>query len=159
MKIILAGPDGAGKSSFGKKLADALNLKFIEGNTHRTKNKYEVAKEQLEWDGVVFDRFFYPDHLVYSQVKNKPLSEEELKRWDQFTDIFLEKNVIVLYIDAPDSMLKERLESRGDDYIEWHEIDAIRNAYREILEYMKLKGVPVINIHSLEDFIYALLLE
>ena len=159
MRIVLAGPDGVGKSTFGKKLAKKLNLNFIEGNTHKTKNKFEVAKEQMEMDDVIFDRFFFPDHIVYSQVKNHSLSAKELNKWIQFIDIFLEKNVVILYIDALDSDLKARLEDRGDEYIEWHEIEAIRNSYREILEYMELNGIPVIDIRSLNDFNYVLMLE
>lgn len=159
MRLVLAGPDGAGKSTFGEKLAEKLNLNLIGGNTYKTKNKYEVAKKQMELEGVIYDRFFYPDNIVYSQVKNRPLSDEDLNRWDRFIDIFLEKNVVIIYIDAPDRDLKKRLEDRGDEYIEWNEIESIRKEYRDILKYMKFRGVPVIDVYSLNGFKYALMLD
>lgn len=153
MKIILAGPDGVGKTTFGEMLAEKLNYSYITGNSYKTKNKLDRAKELAGLNNAVFDRFFFPDHLVYSEVKNQQINSAEYSEWISLSEDLAQDNTIILYIDAPDSALRGRLEQRGDDYIEWGEINTIREAYEDLF---RESDIPIIRLDSLDGFEYRL---
>ena len=153
LKIILAGPDGVGKTTLGERLAEELGYTFVTGNSYKTKNKLDRARGLAGLDNAVFDRFFFPDHLVYSKVKNQQVDRAEYSEWISLSEDLAQDNTIILYIDAPDNALRGRLERRGDDYIEWGEIDAIREAYEDLFREIE---IPIIRLESLDGFEYRL---
>src|SRR5690606_28694224 len=117
--------------------------------TYRESNKYIRTIELLSKDNIVYDRLYLPDHLVYSSLKNKTLSPEELGAWVGLMNSLKDfGNVIILYVDAPDEILKKRLDIRGDEYIEYEEIKEIRKIYRKVLPEIE---VPIVRVESLDE--------
>jgi adenylate kinase family enzyme len=145
MRFIVVGPDGSGKTTFSKWFAEKYGLEYV-GCTYRESNKFIRTIKLLNKDNIVYDRLYLPDHLVYSRLKNKKLSPEELGAWVGLMN-YLKYfgNVIILYVDAPDEVLKERLNIRGDEYIEFEEIKEIRKIYRKVLPELE---VPIVRIES-----------
>lgn len=146
MRFIVVGPDGSGKTTFSKWFAEEYDLEYVDC-TYRESNKYIRAVELLNKDNIVYDRLYLPDHLVYSCLKNETLSPEELGAWVGLMNSLKDfGNVIILYVDAPDEILKKRLDIRGDKYIEFDEIKKIRKIYRKVLPELE---VPIVRIESL----------
>lgn len=150
MKIVFIGPDGAGKSTIAKGWSEKFGVPVIE-NDYREPDKLAKTYELLELENIIFDRLFYPDHLVYSTIKGVELSEEELKAWDDLRLLLSNKNIVYIYVTATDELLYKRLNSRGDEYIEFEDIPKIKEAYEEILKDFPK---PIITLESQEDYSY-----
>ena len=150
MKIVFIGPDGAGKSTIAKEWSEKLNMPVIE-NDYREPDKLTKMYELLELENVIFDRLFYPDHLVYSKIKGHELSEEELKAWDDLRLLLPNENIVYIYVTATDELLYKRLNSRGDEYIEFEDIPKIKEEYEKILKDFP---VPIMTLESQEDYSY-----
>jgi|SRR5699024_435850 len=147
MRFIVVGPDGSGKTTFSKWFAKRHNLDYVDCS-YREPDKYIRTIKLLSKDNIVYDRLYLPDHLVYSSLKNKTLSPEELGAWvGLMNDLKDFGNAIILYVDAPDEVLKERLDIRGDEYIEFEEIKEIRKIYRKVLPHLE---VPIVRVESLD---------
>ena len=152
MKIVFIGPDGAGKSTIAKEWSEKFDMPIIE-NDYREVDKLSKTLEYLDLDNIIFDRLFYPDHLIYSKIKGNELSEEELGAWDDLRLLLPFKDIAYVYVTAPDELLYERLNKRGDDYIECEDIPKIKQGYEEILKDFP---VPVFVLESQEDYTYKI---
>ena len=152
MNIVFIGPDGAGKSTIAKEWSEKFNMPIIK-NDYREVDKLSKMYEHLERDNVIFDRLFYPDHLIYSKIKGNELSEEELEAWDDLRLLLPFKDIVYVYVTAPDKLLYERLSKRGDDYIDFEDIPKIKEEYGKTLKNFP---VPVIILESQEDYTYKL---
>lgn len=150
MNIVFIGPDGAGKSTIAKEWSEKFDMPIIE-NDYREVDKLSKTLEYLDLDNIIFDRLFYPDHLIYSKIKGNELSEEELEAWDDLRLLLPFKDIIYVYVTAPDELLYERLNSRGDEYIEFGDIPKIKEEYEKILKDFP---VPVFVLESQEDYSY-----
>ena len=152
MKIVFIGPDGAGKSTIAKEWSEKFDMPIIE-NDYREVDKLSKTLEYLDLDNIIFDRLFYPDHLIYSKIKGNELSEEELGAWDDLRLLLPFKDIAYVYVTAPDELLYERLNKRGDDYIEFEDIPKIKQGYEEILNDFP---VPIVTLVSQEDYTYKI---
>ena len=152
MKIVFIGPDGAGKSTIAKEWSEKFDMPIIE-NDYREVDKLSKTLEYLDLDNIIFDRLFYPDHLIYSKIKGNELSEEELEAWDDLRLLLPFKDIVYVYVTAPDKLLYERLSKRGDDYIDFEDIPKIKEEYGKTLKNFP---VPVIILESQEDYTYKL---
>lgn len=152
MNIVFIGPDGAGKSTIAKEWSEKFGMSIIE-NDYRESDKLPKTLEYLDLDNTIFDRLFYPDHLIYSKIKGNELSKEELEAWGDLRLLLPFKDIAYVFVTAPDELLYERLSKRGDDYIEFEDIPKIKQEYEE---FLKDFPVPVMTLVSQEDYTYEI---
>lgn len=150
MNIILIGPDGSGKTTLSKFLAREKQMKYIKC-TYKEDDKLNRAKKLIKGaDNTIFDRFYYPDHLVYQQVKSIPLNRQEIIEWNDLEIELINKHFIIIYLDAPNDILaeriaKERASDDGDKYVDTDELDSIRRYYDA---FLSSTSIPLLKLYT-----------
>ena len=134
MNIILEGTDCSGKSTFAQMLSEKTDYEVIQGSSFKISNlgadgMFEYTMELLERKDVIIDRIFY-SNLVYGKLFNYPMMTT--KQYDKLVNK-LNRNSLFIYLHAPISVLKSRMEKRGDDMIKVENIGDILNSYKEVL--------------------------
>ena len=164
VNVICIGPDGAGKTTLLKHLSKMVDMP-VHKCDYRTDDKLAEAHKLLDSQiNVLYDRFYYPDDIIYGSVKGV-LSPD-------YTEIITKLqhlNTIFIYVTAPFEVLKDRSASWKDDYVCIKELPIIVDNYRILLKRIKDAGFPVyemVNIYdptsleyqnrlqSIEDFIH-----
>ena len=152
MIIIVDGCDLSGKTTMIEKLSKHYNNGLIIKNSYRPKLQTDSPKiiEQyvkmlklcLQWDTenpdqlIILDRFF-PSQAVYSFLRKV----DELKSPEL---LLIEKtcinhNIGFIYLDTPLEELKARYKSRGDDFINFDQLNTIHDRYTIFADNTKLK--------------------
>ena len=145
MRIIVEGPDGAGKSTLVRKLADHFKCDILAMTEKGSKEKRDYL-DKATLDNIVSDRSFLSE-MVYTQVfeRENPISVQE---YEALIKHYLSHGWIFLILDASAKALTERLNLRGDeDEYKIKQISDIRVFYRAIAYFYDL---PVINTEELD---------
>lgn len=136
MLYIFIGPDGSGKTTLAKKVTEKGNMEYYKFS-NKEDNKDWLAVQMLNrvkhdetGKSFVFDRFYYPDNLIYNNVKGIEHEEE----WLQTINILSNMEVTWVYVTALDFKLEERISDRGDDYINTDELYDIKEGYKSWLK-------------------------
>ena len=113
MRLILEGPDCAGKSTMAKELAERLGLDIIKSTYHGPKYKSAYVKH-LECHDVVIDRCWISE-VIYSKYF---VRRSEV---DDFTDrmlcdICVKRNIPIVVMLPPIDVIIQRMMYRGDDF-------------------------------------------
>lgn len=145
MKYIIAGPDGSGKTHFARKLANQLDISLKEFSI-TNEDKLATAKEIIRTrENMVLDRFFIPDHFVYYLIKGYKIRWDEMVEWAYFIDRIDNSDIVIIYIDAEDELIKRRLEERGDEFVTFEDVENIRKAYYKVLNSLPFKVIHLEN--------------
>lgn len=148
LNVIVVGPDGSGKTTFTTALAERSGMKRIKCD-YRQQNKPQLAKQLLTTEiDVIYDRFYYPDEIVYSNVKKIALEKDYLNELLSVFDVLRLVNPVIIYIDAPLDVLVERSKVWADDYVAITDLTNIQAFYDEWLIKMKEAGVPIIEVDT-----------
>lgn len=80
MPIIIEGPDGAGKSTLAKSLADRLDMNILKMTANGGQSPDEYM-QKLACDGVIIDRCWVSEQ-VYSDLfgRDPPVSVRTMRR-------------------------------------------------------------------------------
>ena len=116
MIIVVEGPDGAGKTTLAKKLAEALEYPYFHfGEPEPGVDQFMMSREFLaNHNKGIIDRF-YPSGIVYGEImRGKPdFSPSQVAMLEgQFG-----KNIVMLYLTGDPSILWDRCQERGEDYV------------------------------------------
>lgn len=159
MRIIVEGPDGAGKTTLIAALAQRLDLKVVRHSHADFKRLAKVVgcdpgellrrhiEEILEdnitlADGYIHDRWYYPSDVIYCPIvegHTSPIApyaagiEAKLK----------ELQVLVIYVRADVATLQSRLAARGDDYVQAQQLEQILAAYELFVDNTEIPFVQV----------------
>lgn len=163
LRIIITGPDGAGKSTFCKLLNLCLKTNgFSEMSVFKglytEPDKLNAGLELLTIDNVICDRFYYPDDFIYSQAKNVDNSiGGKIFENALFDEIIRDDNNIFVYLTADMNQLlarSHRQEKLGqDDYINLDELRRVYASYELWYSvFVDTYDFPIIRINtSLKD--------
>lgn len=148
VNVIFIGPDGSGKTTLTKIIAERLDMHYHKCD-YRQANKPALAKELLHSQiDVIYDRFYYPDELIYSKVKNVTLDESYYHELLSILKELQKVNTIFVYVSADLEVLVERSKAWADDYVDVTELTDIIKQYQKWISYMNIIGIPVIEVDT-----------
>lgn len=132
---ILEGSDCTGKSTLAQKLSEATGFKIVKGSSfeHSKCTNEELYKKFLELtklDNVIIDRFIW-SNLCYATLYSdySILTDEQRKH---IISLMKDKAELV-WLTAPNEVIKQRLSIRGDDYINEEAVDSINELNNKVL--------------------------
>ena len=154
MKIIFLGPQGSGKSTQAKMLADYLSVPYVEmgqllrDKMNDTDQDAKVIRTAMETGTLVADnkitirtlnqRLSKPDYAKGFILDGYPRNDEQVRNLPEGIDM-------VFYINIPDDEAVERLLKRGrtDDTPEVirKRLETYHQETEPILSYFKQKGI------------------
>ena len=113
MRLILEGPDCAGKSTMAKELAERLKLDIIKSTYYGPKT-IDAYRDRLACQDVVIDRCWISE-VIYSKYF------VHSSKVDDFTDrmlcdICVKKNIPIMVMLPPIDVIIQRMMERGDDF-------------------------------------------
>lgn len=139
MLIILEGPDGAGKSTLAKRLVKSIKhadpcskIDVLHAKPPQRHPLDEYVRPLTSYRPntgvhVICDRWHWGES-IYPMILGR--QTQYTSSVHRFTEWFLlSRGAVVIYLTAPDEILRKRLTTRGDDLITEDIIDQIRTAY------------------------------
>ena len=155
MFILVEGPDGAGKTTLAKKLADAFGYDYY----HFSYPKDEAEAVALfdtyldfitTHDDCVVDRMF-PSTMVYGDIlRDRP--ELTKSQHDRLVFELSLKDASVLFCTNNTKVLWERCQDRGEEYITsydiFHDICVEYDSYMNALHEMLLNKASTVSVHT-----------
>lgn len=133
MPIIIEGPDGAGKSTLAKSLADRLDMNILKMTANGGQSPREYM-QKLECDGVVIDRCWVSEQVYPDLFGREPrISGDDAEELTGFCGL---AGIPIIMLLPPLYVVVDRLNSRGDEFadIVCPNIVEIYNRYREWAE-------------------------
>lgn len=113
MPIIIEGPDGAGKSTLAKSLADRLDMNILKMTANGGQSVPEYV-QKLACDGVIIDRCWVSEQIYSDLFGREPRIDnddaEELTKFCGFA------RVPIIVLLPPLHVVISRLNERGDEY-------------------------------------------
>lgn len=133
MPIIIEGPDGAGKSTLAKSLADRLDMNILKMTANGGQSAPEYM-QKLACDGVIIDRCWVSEQ-VYSDLFGR---EPRIGNGDAeaLTEFCERVGIPIIVLLPPLHVVIGRLNERGDEYADvvCPNIVEIYRRYREWAE-------------------------
>lgn len=142
MLIVLEGCDGSGKTTLATQLSKLLDATVIHCSTH-TPNDYEFFTQLIKLSedrNVIADRWCY-GQFVYQEPDYRPLEDENHyaeENLNRLENIMLLANVKVIFVTAPDEVIKKRLGARAEVPINGLTVEEIQRRFRDLKNHSML---------------------
>ena len=127
MRIMIDGPDGAGKTSVCEKLANNLGCNIVR-LTNGGDRSFRAYSEAIIPDNMVHDRTFLSE-IIYPKYFGRPsrLPEKYQVALYDLVDLYQAKMFILV---ASNKELRRRLNIRGDEFLnDFKKIESINRDY------------------------------
>lgn len=113
MPIIIEGPDGAGKSTLAKALADKLDMNILKMTANGGQSVPEYM-QKLACDGVVIDRCWVSEQIYADLFGRDPrIDNDSAESLTEFCEFAIIPIIILL---PPLTEIIKRLTLRGDEF-------------------------------------------
>lgn len=144
MRLILEGPDCAGKSTMAKELAERLRLDIIKSTYYGPKTS-DAYRERLACQDVVIDRCWISE-VIYSKYFGYDPDVDDFTD-KMLCDICVKRNIPIVVMLPPIDVIIQRMMERGDDFysIVSPNVDTI---YQDYVDYCAARPF----IHVFRDY-------
>lgn len=113
MPIIIEGPDGAGKSTLAKSLADRLDMNILKMTANGGQSVPEYL-QKLACDGVTIDRCWVSEQIYSDLFKREPrIDNGDAEELTKFCGL---ARIPIIVLLPPLHVVISRLNERGDEY-------------------------------------------
>lgn len=113
MPIIIEGPDGAGKSTLAKSLADALDMNILKMTANGGQSVPEYL-QKLACDGVIIDRCWVSEQVYSDLFGREPrIGNDDAEALSEFCVL---NGIPIIVLLPPLHVVISRLNERGDEY-------------------------------------------
>lgn len=113
MPIIIEGPDGAGKSTLAKSLANALDMNILKMTANGGQSVPEYL-QKLACDGVIIDRCWVSEQVYSDLFGREPrIDNDEAEALTEFCGL---AGIPIIVLLPPLHVVISRLNERGDEY-------------------------------------------
>ena len=113
MPIIIEGPDGAGKSTLAKSLAEALDMNILKMTANGGQSVPEYL-QKLACDGVIIDRCWVSEQIYSDLFKREPRIDNDDA--EALTELCEYMGIPIIVLLPPLHVVINRLNVRGDEY-------------------------------------------
>ena len=113
MRLILEGPDCAGKSTMAKELAERLRLDIIKSTYYGPKTS-DAYRERLACQDVVIDRCWISEVIYSKYFGYDPDVDDFTDR--MLCDVCVKRNIPIVVMLPPIDVIIQRMMDRGDDF-------------------------------------------
>lgn len=113
MRLILEGPDCAGKSTMAKELAERLNLDIIKSTYYGPKTS-DAYRSRLACQDVVIDRCWISEVIYSKYFGCEPIVDDFTDR--MLCNICVKRNIPIVVMLPPIDVIIQRMTERGDDF-------------------------------------------
>lgn len=113
MPIIIEGPDGAGKSTLAKALADKLDMNILKMTANGGQSATEYL-QKLACDGVVIDRCWISEQIYADIFGRTPRIDDDT--CEQLTYMCAAVGIPIVIVLPPLPEVVRRLTERGDEF-------------------------------------------
>ena len=144
MRLILEGPDCAGKSTMAKELSERLKLDIIK-STYCGPKTIDAYCERLACQDVVIDRCWISEVIYSKYFGCQPIVDDFTDR--MLCDICVKQNIPIVVMLPPIDVIIKRMTVRGDDFysVVFPNVDAI---YQDYVDYCAARPF----IHVFRDY-------
>lgn len=113
MPIIIEGPDGAGKSTLAKSLADRLDMNILKMTANGGQSVLEYV-QKLACDGVIIDRCWVSEQIYSDLFSREPrIDNDDAEELTKFCGL---ARIPIIMLLPPLHVVISRLNERGDEY-------------------------------------------
>lgn len=113
MPIIIEGPDGAGKSTLAKSLADRLGMNILKMTANGGQSVREY-RQKLGCDGVIIDRCWVSEQVYSDLFGREPrIGNDDA---EALTELCGFVGIPIIVLLPPLHVVISRLNERGDEY-------------------------------------------
>lgn len=113
MPIIIEGPDGAGKSTLAKALADKLDMNILKMTANGGQSPKEYV-QKLACDGVIIDRCWVSEQVYSDLFGREPRIDND--HAESLTELCRFVGIPIIILLPPLAEVIKRLTLRGDEF-------------------------------------------
>ncbi|MBY8276404.1 gluconokinase [Vibrio fluvialis] len=150
-KILVMGVSGCGKSSIGSKIAEALGLKFFDGDDYHPQQNVEKMRQGIPLTDE--DRYGWLQTLnrLFIEQESAVIACSALK--PEYRDILRTNNeeLVTVYLQGDYDTIWSRLKQRSDHYFQGEQM--LKSQFATLVEPQAGEAIFVDISQSLDDVV------
>lgn len=158
MNIYLEGSDATGKTTLANILSNELEMLIVKGSsfelaTSTNEELYSHFKKVANLNNAIVDRSIWSNKIYATLYNDYTILTNEQR--NNIEEKMKQNGDIIIYLTAPEEVIIDRLNERGDDYVSPDMIKPILEEYKSTMSEAVQNNLNVFffdtNQHSSED--------